>query len=87
MFSLVSSQLSWGCVVDHIDQIRSTHLFSHEPKVLCSNIIVIMLLVLLRCGDIELNPGPDVSNLLLWSSNVRGLNSLMIDCILANVAR
>ena len=64
----------------------STLLFSHELKVLCFNIIVLMLLVSLRCGDIELNLGPEVSNLSLWSSNVRGLNSLMIDCILADVA-
>ena len=48
-------------------------LFSRELKVLGFNIIVIMLLLLLRCGDIELNPGPEVSNLSLWSSNVRGL--------------
>ena len=40
-------------------------LFSHELEVLSFNIIVIMLLVLLRCGDIELNPGPKVSNLSL----------------------
>ena len=45
-----------------------------------------MLLVLLRCGDVELNPGPEVSNLSLWSSNVRILNLLMIDCILTDVA-
>ena len=40
-------------------------LFSHELKVLGFNIIVIMLLVLSRCCDIELNMGTKVANLSL----------------------
>ena len=47
---------------------------------------LMFLLLLIRCGDVEINPGPLISNISLWSSNVRGLNSDMIDCILADVA-
>ena len=45
-----------------------------------------MALLVLRCGDVEINPGPISYNISPWSSNVRGLNSDLIDCLLADVA-
>ena len=43
-------------------------------------------LLLLCCGDIEVNPGPKLGDFSLWSSNVRGLNPDTMNCILTDVA-
>ena len=49
-------------------------------------LLLILALLLIRCSDVEINPGPISCNISLWSSNVRGQNSNLIDCLLADVA-
>lgn len=46
-----------------------------------------MLLLLLTSGDIELNPGPTLSNnISIWLSNVRSLNNSKLLALKADVA-
>ena len=69
--------------------VKSTICFTFLPyalRVLLAQLILIVALLLIRCGDVEINPGPISSNISLWSSNVCGLNSYLIDCLLADVA-
>ena len=61
--------------------VKSTICFTFLPyalRVLLAQLILIVALILIRCD--EINPGPISSNISLWSSNVRGLNSDLIDC-------
>ena len=76
-------------LLNRYKHVKSTICFTFLPyalRVLLAQLILIVALLLIRCGDVEINPGPISSNISLWSSNVRGLNSDLIDCLLADVA-
>ena len=39
------------------------------------SVMTLMIYLILLCGDVELNPGPQSSCLSLWHCNIRGLNT------------
>ena len=68
-----------------VKAVISLTFISYAMWVLLLEIFMVIFLMLIRCGDVEINPGPSKANISLWSSNVRGLNLDMLDCILADV--
>ena len=39
------------------------------------SVITLLMYLILLCGDVELNPGPQSTCLSLWHCNIRGLNT------------